>query len=248
VDRIRIHRDAIAVAAAFLLPLAVAAVLVPFRETFANAAAALVLVAVVVAVATLGTRTAGFIAAGSASLWFDFFLTRPYERFAITQRPDIETAISLFVVGMVVTELAARSRHHHQVAAEESDYVELIYGVSELVASGAPTREVIDRVRGELIELLHLRDCRYEAGAPLRRMTRIEHDGQVLLGGLLWGVHEMGLPGRELELLVQSRGHVLGRFLIKPTPAWPVSLRRRVVAVALADQAGAALTPRLRSA
>jgi hypothetical protein len=82
----------------------------------------------------------------------------------------------------------------------------------------------------------------------LRRMTRIEHDGQVLLGGLLWGVHEMGLPGRELELLVQSRGHVLGRFLIKPTPAWPVSLRRRVVAVALADQAGAALTPRLRSA
>ncbi len=247
-NRIRIHRDAIAVAAAFLLPLAIAAALVPFRDSFANAAAALVLVAVVVAVAALGTRTAGFIATVSASLWFDFFLTRPYERFAITQRPDIETAVSLFVVGIVVTELAARSRHHHQVAAEESDYVELIFGLSELVASGGPADEVIDRVSAELIELLQLRGCRYEPGVPLRRMTRIEHDGQVFLGGLLWGVHEMGLPGRELELLVQGRGRVLGRFVVKPTPARPVSLRRRVVAIALADQVGAALAPGLRSA
>ena len=110
------HRNAVANVAALGLPLGVAAALVPFRSSFANTASALVLVAVVVGIAVIGNRTAGFLATVSATLWFDFFLTRPYERLAITHRPDIETAVSLFVVGIVVTELAARNRHHQEVA------------------------------------------------------------------------------------------------------------------------------------
>jgi hypothetical protein len=58
----------------------------------------------------------------------------------------------------------------------------------------------------------------------------------------------MGLPGSELELLVEGRGQTLGRFVLEPTPGVPVSRQRRVVAVAIADQVGAALLPRLRSA
>ena len=121
----------------------------------------------------IGNRASGVLATVSATLCFDFFLTRPYEQFAITHRPDIETAVSLFVVGIVVTELAARNRHHHEVATEESDYVGLIYTVSELAASGAPAHEVLERVRGELIDLLHLRACRYESGVPERPVMRV---------------------------------------------------------------------------
>ena len=117
-ERIRHHRDSLAIVAALVLPLVVAAILVPFRSSFADTASALVLVAVIVAVAAIGSRAAGFLATVSATLWFDFFLTRPYERLAITHRPDIETAVSLFVVGIVVTELAARNRHHHEVATK----------------------------------------------------------------------------------------------------------------------------------
>ena len=105
--RVLSHRDAIAAIAGLVLPVVVAAVIVPFRGSFASTASALILVAVVVGVASNGNRGAGFIAAVSASLWFDFFLLKPYERFAITQRADIETAVSLFVVGIAVTELAA---------------------------------------------------------------------------------------------------------------------------------------------
>jgi hypothetical protein len=137
-DGIRRHRDPLAIVAALVLPLVVVAILVPFRSSFADTASALVLVAVIVAVAAIGSRAAGFLATVSATLWFDFFLTRPYEKFAITHRPDIETAVSLFVVGIVVTELAARNRHHHEVATEEADYVGLIYSISELAVSGAP--------------------------------------------------------------------------------------------------------------
>ncbi len=241
--RTRSHRAALANAAGLVLPLGVAGVLVPFRSSFAATASALVLVAVIVAIAVIGNRTAGFLATFSATLWFDFFLTRPYERLAITHRPDIETAVSLFVIGLIVTELATRSRHHHEAAIEESDYVELIYTVSELVASGAAVDEVIEQVRAELIALLHLRGCRFEDGSPERPRMRMERDGHVLIGRHIWGVHEVGLPGPELDLPVQTRGQVRGRFVLEPTPGSPVSLQRRVVAVAIADQVGAALIP-----
>jgi K+-sensing histidine kinase KdpD len=245
--KIHLHRGQLALVAAVTLPLGVAAILVAFRSTFANTASALILVAVIVAVAALGNRVSGFVATVSATLWFDFFLTRPYEKLAITHRPDIETAVSLFVVGIIVTELAARNRHHLATATEEADYVGLIYDVSELVASGAAATEVLERVNVELIVLLRLRAARYERGSQGRPMLRIEHDGQVLLGGRIWGVHHMGLPGPEIELLVQSRGQMLGRFVLTPTAGHPVSHERRVVAVALADQAGAALRPQLHA-
>jgi K+-sensing histidine kinase KdpD len=246
--RVRSHRDAIAVLAGLVLPVAVAAVLVPFRASFANTASALILVAVVVAVASNGNRSAGFIAAVSASVWFDFFLTKPYERFAITQRADIETAVSLFVVGIAVTELAARNRHHHSVANEESDYVGVIYRLAEMAAAGAPAEQVLASASDELIELLHLRSCRYEPQLPSRRAGQIEHDGHVYLGAVRWGAEHMGLPGKELELLVHARGQVVGGFVLQPTPAWPVSRERRLVAVAIADQVGSVLAPELRSA
>jgi K+-sensing histidine kinase KdpD len=246
--RIRAYRDVIAVLAGLIAPLVVAAALIPFRSSFADTASALVLVAVVVAVAANGSRMAGFVAAASASLWFDFFLTRPYERFAMSHRPDIETAVSLVVVGIAVTELAARNRYHHRVAIEESDHVGLIYYLSELVAEGASPEQVIERASEELIDLLDLRGCRYEAGVSDQRVTQLEHDGSVHLGAVRWGVHQMGLPGKELELQVQSQGTSLGRFLLEPTPGSPVSAQRQIVAVAIADQVGAALVPRLRSA
>jgi K+-sensing histidine kinase KdpD len=246
-ERIRLHRDQIALLAAVVLPLAVASILVPFRSGFANTASALILVAVIVAVAVLGNRISGFVATVSATVWFDYFLTRPYEKLAITHRPDIETAVSLFVVGIIVTELAARNRHHYETATEEADFVGLIHDVSELATSGASSREVVERVRSELIDLLHLQTCRYESGTAERPVMRLEHDGRVFLGGRVWGVHRMGLPGPEIELLVQSQGRTLGRFVMTPTPGHEVSYERRVVAVAIADQVGASLRPLLGS-
>jgi K+-sensing histidine kinase KdpD len=241
--KLRLHRDHIALVAAVALPLCVAAVLVPFRSSFANTASALILVAVIVAVAALGNRLSGFVATVSATVWFDYFLTRPYEKLAITHRPDIETAVSLFVVGIIVTELAARSRHHHETAVEEADFVGLIHEVSEFATSGAPPRQVIDRVRKDLVALLHLQACRYESGQPDQPMMQLEHDGRVLLGGRVWDVDRMGLPGPEIMLVAQNQGRALGRFVMTPTPGYEISYERRVVAVAIADQVGAALRP-----
>jgi K+-sensing histidine kinase KdpD len=246
-DSIKWNREPFATGMGFLLPLGAAALMVPFRDSFADAAASLVLIAVVAVVAIAGTRLAGYVAAASAALWFDFFLTRPYEQIAITHRQDIEIAVSLFVVGVLVTELAARSRRNFEVGKEESDYVSLLYEVSELASSGASFDDVVSGVSAHLVNLLHLRDCTFQSGPLFEPMTAIDHDGSVHLGWVNWPVQQWGLPGRQIALLVYSAGRVVGRFVLTPTTAEPVSLRRRLVAVALADQVGSSMTPRLRA-
>ena len=97
-------RDRLAVLAGLAAPLALAAVLVPFRASFPNTHAALAMLLVVVAIAANGDRLAEAPAAASTAVWFDFFLTQPYERFTITRRTDIETTVLLLVIGVAVTE------------------------------------------------------------------------------------------------------------------------------------------------
>jgi hypothetical protein len=234
--------------AGVFLPVAIAALLIPFRATFAATAAALVLIAVIVAVSAPGDRVSGYLATVSSTLSFDVLLTEPYGRLAITHRPDLETAICLFVVGIAVTELSVRSRRHRETATEESEHLGLLHSVSEMVASGASEEDVARTVREQLVDLLNLRSCRYTATPPQRPVFRIEDSGDVFLAGRLWAVDSMGLPGPEIELPVRVDGRTVARFVLAPTPGWPVSLERRLVAVALADQVGAALRPHLRSA
>ena len=93
-----LSRDWAAIAAALAAPLAAAAVLLPFRASWPNTNVALLLVVVVVAVAAIGNRVAGAIAAIGAAVWFDFFFTLPYERFTIRSSADVTTFALLLVV------------------------------------------------------------------------------------------------------------------------------------------------------
>jgi K+-sensing histidine kinase KdpD len=223
-------------------PIGVAAALIPFRNRSANTVnVALVLVAVVVAVAATGPRLAGIVAAISAALGFDFFHTRPFESLNITRRADVETAVLLLVVGLIVGQLATRSQRHRGNALESSADIARIHAVAELVAAGAAPEDVILAVRNELVDLLSLRDCRFTTTFDDRPRPRLEANGEVMMGALQWGVSTMGLPGKEIDLVVHGRGRPHGRFVLVPTPGLVVSWDRRVVAVALADQVGAAL-------
>ncbi len=243
-----VRRTSLAKICGVVVPLGVSASLVPARASLVGTAAALILVAIIAAIAILGNRFAGVVASASSALWFDFFLTRPYERFAISHRADLETTISLFVVGLIVTELAARGRHHRGVAAAEADYVALIHDLGEMVAQGEPAAEIIERASNELTHLLRLRRCNYQPDTPRSNRTTIHSNGQVVHGGLIWGVSTLGLPGSDLDLPVHYGGKTLGRFVLVPTPGWPVSRERLIVAVAIAAQAGAALAARARIA
>ncbi len=54
-------------------------------------------------------------------------------------------------------------------------------------------------------------------------------------------VGEVFPPDADVELLVEGGGIFQGRFLMTPGPGAPHALERRLLAVAFADQVGAAL-------
>ena len=223
--------------AALGAPLVVAAVLVPFRDSFPGSDAALLMVVVIVAVAAAGDRLAGLLGAISAGLWYDFFLTRPYERFTISHRPDIETTVLLFVVGLGVTELSARGRDHRSLATEEANYVAQVHAVARMMAEGEDPEVVLARVGEALCVLLHLRSWEFDRAQSSGHPATISRTGDVELAGRRWN----SLPGRQVDLPIEYQGRRYGRFVLVPTPGVPVSRKRRLVAVTLADEVGAVL-------
>ncbi|MEU9011792.1 DUF4118 domain-containing protein [Streptomyces sp. NPDC048479] len=234
-------RDSGAVAAAVIAPPAVAALLVPFRTDLTHATSALILVVVVVAVAAIGNRMAGALAALSCAVWFDFFLTQPYQTFTINDADDIETAVLLLIVGLVVSQLAARARRLQVITVTDAGYLARIHETAQLVQATGSSDKVVDHVRRQLIDVLELRDCRFEYGSLLGRPPRLEQDGDVFVARRRWDVERRGWPDGEIELRALAGGHYRGRFMLQPRPGAVPSRQARLVAVTLADQTGSAL-------
>src|SRR5580658_9401977 len=181
------NRDGLAVLAALAGPLALAAVLAPFRTGFPNTDAALALVLVVVAVAATGYRPAGYLAAVSAAAWYDFFLTQPFERFAITGRTDIQTTVLLFVIGVAVTEIAVWGHRQHLAASRRAGYLDGITAGARSVARGDSPAALTEQVCGQLTGLLSLRACRFQDGvAGIGEPARLHRDGRVTTAHQAW--------------------------------------------------------------
>lgn len=241
-----LSRDRIALAAGLAGPLALTAILVPFRGSFANTDAALALILIVVAVAAAGNRLAGVAAAISAAVWFDFFLTRPYEQFTITRAADIETTVLVLVIGIAVTEIAVWGRRQHADAGRRAGYLDGISDAARAVASGDSPLALVDQIAVSLAQLLAMSSCEFQPGvAGIGRPARLERDGTVLVAGQPRDVREFGWPpDARAEVLAESAGRLQGRFLMEPGPASRPTREQLLVAVALADQAGAALASR----
>jgi Domain of unknown function (DUF4118) len=234
-------RDQAAFGAAIAAPLAASAILLPWRSSWSNTNAALLLVVVVVAVSAIGNRWAGALAAVGAAVWFDFFFTLPYERFTISRSADVTTFILLFVVGVAVSQLAARARHLKVVTITDQNYLSQIHESAALARTARSPDAVVERVREQLIDVLDLRDCRFEYGVLLGHPPRLERDGSVMTPNGRWPVDVSGLPQEDIELRVFDRGQYYGRFMMTPNPGSAPPLQARLVAVTLADTAGRAL-------
>jgi Domain of unknown function (DUF4118) len=234
-------RDRVAILLGLLAPFAGALALLPLRGHWSNTNVALLLVVIVVAVAAMGSRIAGGLAAASAFAWFDFFFTRPYLRFTISRSADVSTAVLLLLVGLAVSQLAVRTRRLRVESITDARYLDLIHHAAELSAAGSGDAAV-GYVRDQLCELLELESCRFEYGTLVGHPPRLEPDGSILAGHRRWDVGEFGFPAGDIELRTFSGGHYLGRFMMTPRPLARPTLQARLVAVTLADQAGRAIS------
>jgi K+-sensing histidine kinase KdpD len=227
----------LACSVALLAPLALAAAWIPVRSRLPNTDLALVLVLAVGAVGAFGRRWAVVVAAVSAAFWFEFFDTVPFERLAIARSPDVETTLVLAAAGAVVGELGLRTVRHRRALRLESEELSSVRAAAQLIASGEELVVVVDAVARELTRLLALDRCRFEASdrdAPRATVTR---DGRIAWGGRLHRVGDRRLVAG-LEVVAQQQ--VLGRFVLEAGRRARLGRDRLLVAVTLADQAGAA--------
>ncbi len=141
---------------------------------------------------------------------------------------------------MAVTELAVWGRRQAAAASRRAGYVSGIHA-----AASATGTEVTHQVADQLTRLLDLSACRFQYGvAGVGVAARLNHGGRVVVDKREWPVESRGFPPGDVELLVETGGYLRGRFLMTPAAGSRPALENRLVAVALADQVGAALIDR----
>jgi K+-sensing histidine kinase KdpD len=240
-ELVRRRRDRIAVTCALVVPPAVCAVLIPTRTSLPNTDAALVLVVFTVAVAAFGNRLAGYLAALGTALWFDFFLTVPYERLSITHRADIQTTVLLLLVGVAVTELAVVARRRGRAVQVDEALLAVVQSTAGLVARGESADAVTGQVCVQLRAVLGVRGCVFETSPVRERGLRFESDGSLRWGPALWNLAEDGFPNEKIDLPARHDGKVYGRFILDPVPGTAPHEHARRTAVVLAGLAAAAV-------
>ena len=227
-------------ATALLLPLVTCAVFATVRGHVTSTTVVLVLVLWVVAAAASGDRIAGILAAWSGGAWFDFFLTRPYHRFAVDDPDDIEAMVLLILIGLIVTEVALWGRRQQAQASRRSGYLDGVLGTAARVAGGdAPRKTVIDLAAQHIVDVLGADSCRFVDGQVNDpRIAVLDREGVLVRRGHEVDVDRQGLPTDEYVAVPVQRGsRMLGHFLVTAASrvVYP-SVEQRRIALLLADQ------------
>lgn len=235
-------QDRVISLAATSVPAGLAAALIPLRGELVTANVALLLVVTVVAFAGTGRRLAAAAAPISAFVGFNLFHTLPYYSLRIDNRDDVETALLLLVVGLVVGELALRGRRARFLVAREREDLASMRGLGAMVAEGEAPDYVMLATASELMHLLALVDCRFERDqADGRPLATVQRDGTTWWGPTRWETERWGFPRDGVAIPVLTGGRTRGRFVLTAPVGLPLTQEQLVKAVALVDQAGAAL-------
>jgi len=224
-----------------LAPIGIAALLVPVRGEVDNTNLALILVLAVTLAAILGGRGAGALAAVTSTLAFDFFLTRPYLSVQMDDTDDIETALILLAVALLVGEVASRGRWSRRQHEDIARAVSRVHRVADQIAYDATLDEVVDSVKTELTELLGLHDCWVELAPFTWPLPRLERGGTLETSEHHWLGTGFAISQDGVELPVLVRGCEVARLVLIGDPEAAATLEQRVVAVALADQLSSAV-------
>ena len=113
--------------------------------------------------------------------------------------------------------------------------------LAELTASGEDGAAVVGTAQQELTELLSLDGCLFEALPYDTELPVLERSGALTQQSHRHQGNGFALPAGGVSLPVLARGRPVGRFVLTPQPGVGVTLERRIVAVALADQVGGAV-------
>jgi len=128
------------------------------------------------------------------------------------------------------------------MASKRLGYLEGVQASAKVVTDGSSSPSaLIEAVSAQIGQMMGLARCRFDYGPGLG-YPRLERDGSLRWRNQIWDVDRNGLPAdMETELVVESAGQFMGRFLLNAHPYARPSQEERQVAAVLAAQVGAAL-------
>jgi hypothetical protein len=233
--------DLIGLAVGVLGALALSVAMLPLRSHLHNDNMALALVVPVLIASVVGGRWAGALSAFAAALCFDFFFTKPYLTLRISSGNDVASAVVLLVVAFISAEVGIRARRGGHSAREARTDLDRLYRVIELAARGGDIEDVVSSARAELIGLFGLLDCAFETSPSETSLPRLGIRGAIEGAPLVATHTDFLLPPGGVELPVVGRGQEFGRLVMFAGESVRASLRKRLVAVAIADELGITL-------
>lgn len=219
---------------AVVLPVATAALLIPVRDTIATSTAGLVLVLPVVLVATTGSTTAAALSAATAALAFDVFLTRPYYSFTIDAAADIESALVLGLIALVVATIVTREIEARTRSASRRRELDAIDATTYAVAH-ADLDRLVEVVTGTVRDLLKAHTCHWSPGFHGTIGPVLDRNATFV------GAEGPTLPAAGLEIPVVYRHEELGRLIVRGGSEEPISAEERHTLVTVADLFAAGL-------
>jgi len=243
---------------AFVASLLIGLLIEPFRSTIGLENVVILYLLVVVAAAAVGGRTAGIVAAVSAALAYDFFLTSPYHTLVIDRLAQVITVVLLVATGVVVS-LGGRVRRRSAAAAEaHADAIRLLHQLTQATAAGGP----VDRVAAEglqrllgarRVSVLHRSPAGFavtvdigETQAPLdlEAVTHLDREGRIPPGHhrVLDGTMVLPLEGVALDLVAHQQP--VGYLIVIPGHDVPADRTTRLAVAAMANQVAVAATER----
>jgi Domain of unknown function (DUF4118) len=150
-------------AGAFVASIVAGVVMQPDRNEIGLENATIIYLLIVVIAAAYGGRTAGLVAALSAALSYDFFLTTPYNRLTIDSVSQVVTVALLFGSGLVASLAGRARRRSGREARQQADAIRLLNAITQAVAAGADA----DRLAaGGLRQLLDVQRVTITRGGP----------------------------------------------------------------------------------
>ena len=212
-------RTLAAYVAAIVVPVAVGAAVIPWRDSLTQSTS-LILVLPVLLVALAGGIGPGLLAAASATVAFDLLLTRFYLGFSIHENDDAVSSR----LARVDTRAGVRRLTIGQFTA-------FVHTVAERAAAD---EKVIHDAGIATTDILGLDYCVWRPGSGPTTAPTILLDGQLMAFMSDLSEDRAQLPNNA-ELPVFTTYGELGRFVLHPTRAHDVSIEERRAAAAVAQ-------------
>jgi len=235
---------------AFVASLLIGLLVEPFRATIGLENVVILYLLVVVAAAGIGGRAAGMVAALSAALSYDYFLTTPYHTLVIDTLAQVVTVALLVTTGIVVSIGGRVRRRSTAVAEAHAKVIRLLHRVTETAAAGG----AVDRVAAEgLHRLLDARRVSILRRSPdgfavtvdvgethlpidLEALTHLDREGRIPLGHYRVLDGTMLLPREGVALDLVARQRPAGYLVIIPGRDTPADRTTRLAMAAMANE------------